>query len=37
MLDMFDFGNPAFLSPPDLEAPAVDAAQLSACSAQYGR
>jgi phospholipase C len=37
MLDMFDCGNPAFLSPPDLDAPAVDAAQLSACSAQYGR
>jgi len=37
MLDMFDFANPAFLSPPDLQAPTVDAAQRSACSAKYGR
>jgi phospholipase C len=37
LLDMFDFANPSFLSPPDLQAPTVDAAQLSACTDRYGR
>jgi len=37
MMDMFDFASPAFLSPPDLQAPAIDAAQLSDCIARYGR
>jgi phospholipase C len=37
MLDLFDFTSPAFLSPPDLRAPPIDASQLSACSAKYGR
>jgi phospholipase C len=36
LLDMFDFGNPPFLVPPDLVPPAVDQAKLDACRAKYG-
>jgi phospholipase C len=36
LLDMFDFGNPPFLSPPALAQPAVDRAKLDACRAKYG-
>ena len=37
LLDMFDFANPPFLTPPDLVPPPVDDARLAACVAQYGR
>jgi phospholipase C len=36
LFDMFDFANPPFLTPPDLEVPEVDAAQLKFCRGVYG-
>jgi phospholipase C len=36
LLDMFDFGAPAFLTPPDLAEPPVDAAKLAVCQSRYG-
>jgi phospholipase C len=36
MLDMFDFGNPSFLTPPSLTPPTVDEAKLAACRTKYG-
>jgi phospholipase C len=37
LLDMFDFANPPFLTPPDLGIPAVDSAKLSFCRGLYGK
>jgi phospholipase C len=36
MLDMFEFGNPSFLKPPEPPASSVDAAKLEACRARFG-
>ena len=36
LLDMFDFANPPFLTPPALDAPPVDPDALAACKATYG-
>ena len=35
MLDMFDFANPPFLSPPELTAPSVDQDRIARCRAKY--
>ena len=35
MMDMFDFKNPPFMTPPSFDAPPVDAATLAECKAQY--
>jgi hypothetical protein len=35
LLDMFDFGSPAFATPPDLDAAPVDPARLAACHAAF--
>jgi phospholipase C len=37
MLDMFDFANPAFSSPPELTEPTIDRDKLEACQSRYGR
>jgi phospholipase C len=37
LLDMFDFANPPFLTPPDLEMPGVDGAKLAFCRDLYGK
>ncbi len=36
MLDMFDFDNPPFATPPAFSEPPVDTAQLEACKTKYG-
>jgi phospholipase C len=36
MLDMFDFDNPPFATPPSFAEPAVDMAGLEACKTKYG-
>jgi phospholipase C len=35
MLDLFDFSNPQFLTPPTLDAPTVDATEQTFCTAAY--
>ncbi len=36
MLDMFDFAKAPFATAPSFAEPAIDAAQLAACTTKYG-
>ena len=35
LMDVFDFQNPPFVTPPDIPEPAVDAAELAYCEATF--
>jgi phospholipase C len=37
LLDMFDFENPPFMTPPDLADAVIDPGPLEACEAEFGR
>jgi phospholipase C len=37
LLDMFDFANPPFVTPPDLPVPSVDQAEVQYCASTFAR